>query len=197
MRYCVTTILLKDSRGAEQYQSMNSSMACRYPRFDSYERRLFSTADLLWSKSGNTRLPFGSCCFSDFGLLTALITAASRAAGQEPTADASVSGVSVKVFGRNWAEGRAEQDVRSRLVGCGLDHFPNDLGAHTFAPDQATPVDGPKDSPLRDRAGLGPGIDGHLHPSGGGHGANVAALADQVGDDPVVVTLLQVVCASA
>lgn len=47
MRYRVTTVLQDDRRGSEQYHRMNSSMACRYPRFDSGDRRLFSTALLL------------------------------------------------------------------------------------------------------------------------------------------------------
>jgi len=34
------TVLLKDRRGFEQYQSMNSSMARRYPRLDSGDLKL-------------------------------------------------------------------------------------------------------------------------------------------------------------
>jgi hypothetical protein len=47
IRNRVTTTLLKDSLGSEQYHLMNSSIACRYPRFDSGERKLSSTAALL------------------------------------------------------------------------------------------------------------------------------------------------------
>jgi hypothetical protein len=46
MRYRRTTVRFNDSRGSEQYHSMNSSMACRYPRCASEELRLFRT-DLL------------------------------------------------------------------------------------------------------------------------------------------------------
>ena len=92
MRYRVTTILLKDNRGSQQYQSMNSSMACRYPRFDFGERRLFKAADLLWSKSGSASFVFGCWRFPGFRFLIALISAASSAAGREPTPDASGSG---------------------------------------------------------------------------------------------------------
>ena len=40
----VTTALLNDSLSSEQYQAVNSSMACRYPRWDSFEGRLSRTA---------------------------------------------------------------------------------------------------------------------------------------------------------
>jgi len=43
----MTTGLLNESRGSEQYHSMNSSIACRYPRCASVELRLFRTADLV------------------------------------------------------------------------------------------------------------------------------------------------------
>src|SRR5271157_4674589 len=63
---------------------MNSSIACRYPRFDSGERRLSRTADLLWSRSGRPSFDFGRFSFEDFSLACLLIPAASTAAGQEP-----------------------------------------------------------------------------------------------------------------
>src|SRR5664279_6520339 len=63
---------------------MNSSIACRYPRFDSGERRLSRTADLLWSRSGRPSFVFGRFSFEDFRLACLLIPAASNAAGQEP-----------------------------------------------------------------------------------------------------------------
>src|SRR5271165_132335 len=63
---------------------MNSSIACRYPRFDSGERRLSRTADLLWSRSGRPSFVFGRFGFEDFRLAYLLIPAASTAAGQEP-----------------------------------------------------------------------------------------------------------------
>src|SRR5664280_1724880 len=63
---------------------MNSSIACRYPRFDSGERRLSRTADLLWSRSGRPSFVFGRFSFEDFRLACLLIPAASTAAGQEP-----------------------------------------------------------------------------------------------------------------
>src|ERR1039457_3025707 len=72
---------------------MNSSIACRYPRFDSGERRLSRTADLLWSRSGRSSFIFGRFSFEDFRLASLLIPAASTAAGQEPMPDADASGV--------------------------------------------------------------------------------------------------------
>src|ERR1022692_378736 len=72
---------------------MNSSIACRYPRFDSGERRLSRTADLLWSRSGRPSFVFGRFSFEDFRLARLLIPAASTAAGQEPMPDADASGV--------------------------------------------------------------------------------------------------------
>src|SRR4029077_8845842 len=45
--------------GSEQYHAMNSSEACRSPRWDSFEGRLFSTADFAWSRSGRFKLCFG------------------------------------------------------------------------------------------------------------------------------------------
>ena len=46
MPYRRTTVLLNESRGSEQYHSMKSSIACRYPRYASVELRLFRTADV-------------------------------------------------------------------------------------------------------------------------------------------------------
>jgi hypothetical protein len=43
-RYRNKTVLLKENRSSEQYHSMNSSIACRYPRCNSGERRFPSTA---------------------------------------------------------------------------------------------------------------------------------------------------------
>ena len=64
---------------------MNSLMACRYPRLDSGERRLSTTAALLWSRSGRASFDFGRFNVADFRLARLLIPAASRAAGRKPT----------------------------------------------------------------------------------------------------------------
>jgi hypothetical protein len=51
--------LLNESRGSEQSHSMNSSIACRYPRWASVELRLFRTANLAWSRSSSRNTVFG------------------------------------------------------------------------------------------------------------------------------------------
>jgi len=55
----VTTVLLNASLGSEQYQSMNSRMACSYERFELVDVRLFKTADFECSRSGILRTVFG------------------------------------------------------------------------------------------------------------------------------------------
>ena len=47
-------------RGSEQYQSMNSQMACSYERFELADVRLFKTADFDCSRSASLRIVFGS-----------------------------------------------------------------------------------------------------------------------------------------
>ena len=49
-RYRSTTVLLKAIRGSEQYHATKSSIANRYDRFDSDDRRVFRTALLAKSK---------------------------------------------------------------------------------------------------------------------------------------------------
>src|SRR5271157_4940379 len=56
---------------------MNSSIACRYPRFDSGERRLFNTALLLWFRSGSPSFVFGRLRFPDLRVASLLIPTAS------------------------------------------------------------------------------------------------------------------------
>src|SRR5438270_10627285 len=60
-RYRRTTVLLKASRGSEQYHAMKSSIANRYERFDSDDRRVFKTALFAKSRSGRRRTRFGVC----------------------------------------------------------------------------------------------------------------------------------------
>src|SRR6185437_9733028 len=60
-------------------------MACRYPRLDSGELRLSSTAALLWSRSGRPSFDFGRFELAGFRLARLLIPAASRAADRKPT----------------------------------------------------------------------------------------------------------------
>src|ERR1700757_4707867 len=53
MRYRVTTVLLNANRGSEQYQSMNSRIACSYVLWEQVDVRLFRTAIFDCSKSPN------------------------------------------------------------------------------------------------------------------------------------------------
>ncbi len=55
-----------------------------YPRLDSGEGRLSSTAALLRSRSGRPSFDFGRFDVADFRLACLLIPAASNAPGQEP-----------------------------------------------------------------------------------------------------------------
>ncbi len=47
-----------------------------------------------------------------------------------------------------------------------------------------------KNTALADVGRIGPLVDGHLDPSGNRHGSNVTTLADQIGDDPMILALL-------
>lgn len=51
-------------------------------------------------------------------------------------------------------------------------------------------VDRAKDRALRDTRGRRPGVDGGFDPTRDGYGPDVARLTDEVGDDPVVLPLL-------
>src|SRR3984957_13932573 len=66
--YRRTTVLLKASRGSEQYQATNSSIACWYPRLESGEPRLRRTAAFDCSRSGIPSLVLGRL-FLPFALL--------------------------------------------------------------------------------------------------------------------------------
>jgi len=66
---------LKANRGSEQYQSMNSRIACSYVRWEQADVRLFSTAVFDCSKSGNFRTDFGDrlrFAERDFAIVAAL-----------------------------------------------------------------------------------------------------------------------------
>jgi hypothetical protein len=60
--YRRTTVLLKASLGSEQYQVTKSSIANRYDRRDSDERRVFRTAVFAKSRSGKRSTRFGEEC---------------------------------------------------------------------------------------------------------------------------------------
>ena len=91
-------VRLTASRGAEQYQSTNSSIACRYPRYASGQERLLRTADFATSRSGNRStvlaarplaLRFAFCFITRglhrHGLIMYLLTSTSVRFGRQPT----------------------------------------------------------------------------------------------------------------
>jgi hypothetical protein len=59
-----------------------------------------------------------------------------------------------------------------------------------FAPGATGLVDGSKHGALGDAGGRRPCVDARLHPNRHGHRSDVSGLSEQVGDDPMVVTLL-------
>jgi hypothetical protein len=61
--YRRTTVLLNASRGSEQYQATNSSIACWYPRLESGEPILRRKTALDISRLGITSLVFGRLFF--------------------------------------------------------------------------------------------------------------------------------------
>jgi len=61
-------VLLKASRGSEQYQSMKSGMAWSYARCELGDVRLLRTADLDCSRSGSRRTVLGLRLRFDLGM---------------------------------------------------------------------------------------------------------------------------------
>ena len=101
-----------------------------------------------------------------------------------------------------FATGQVAQPAHVRRRSCGAsfsmpacaaagpDDIPQHLRLHPVAPDPAGLVDGPKDAPLGDGGGRRPSIDRGLDPLRDGHGPDMAALSDEIGDDPVLLPLL-------
>src|SRR5215469_2015466 len=63
MRYRRTTVRFKTSRGSEQYHSTKSVIARSYVRLPLFDVRLFRTAVLDCSRSGNANTCFGGRFF--------------------------------------------------------------------------------------------------------------------------------------
>src|ERR1035441_2773929 len=91
---------------------------------------------------------------------------------------------------------RPSQIVRSQNVDASqLRVFPNDPPDH-FLSDSITPhMAGPGDTTENESGfnsrGGDPGVYGHFYPGRNGNSANVTALAEQIDDCPVVVSLLK------
>jgi len=75
--------------------------------------------------------------------------------------------------------------LQARSLAAGLDDVPHDILRDAFSPYLSRPGDGSKDPSLRNPGCSGPLIERRFHPFWNGHGADVAALADQVYHCPV------------
>jgi hypothetical protein len=73
----------------------------------------------------------------------------------------------------------------------GLHHTPDNLRAECTLPNSLGLVDCAKDGVSIDLGGIQPIIYCRFDPAGNWHGPHVAALADQISDDPMLFPLLQ------
>lgn len=90
---------------------------------------------------------------------------------------------------------RAPKIVRRQLVDARASRrrpndVPHDPGGHPIAPDPTDLVDRAEYASVRNCGRGRPAIDGHLHPGRDGNGPYVSAFAHQVGNDPVILALL-------
>src|SRR5262249_53258318 len=73
-----------------------------------------------------------------------------------------------------------------------LHDMPNDFLCDAFTPRRAPPADTPEQPPSRDLRRCGPAVNRRLDPAGHRYGSDVRGFADQIGDDPVILSLLKV-----
>jgi hypothetical protein len=90
---------------------------------------------------------------------------------------------------------RATEIVRRQFLDAGVgrgapDDVPEHLRRLAIAPDSPRLVDRAKDAPVRQTRRLRPGVYGGLHPRRHRDRSDVSALADEIGDDPVLLPLL-------
>jgi len=71
-------------------------------------------------------------------------------------------------------------------------HAPDDLGAEACSPDPSRFIDRAKESASGDSRSPHPTVDSSFHPIRRRNGLYVAALADEIGNDPVLLPLLNV-----
>ena len=83
--------------------------------------------------------------------------------------------------------------LQARSLAAGLDYVPYDILRDAFSPHLSRSGNGSKDPSLRDPGCHCPLIECRFYPFWNGHGANVAALADQVHHCPVTLTHLDLV----
>ena len=87
------------------------------------------------------------------------------------------------------------QVVRRQLVDAGVgrrraDDIPQHLGRHAISPHPPGLVDGTEDWAMGNPSRGRPRVDSRLHPGWDRDGSHVSALADQIGDHPVVLAPL-------
>ena len=80
--------------------------------------------------------------------------------------------------------------LQARSLAAALDHVPDDILRDAFPPHLSRSGNPPKDPSLRDPGCHYPLIKRRLDPLWNRHGADVAALADQVYDCPVTLAHL-------
>jgi hypothetical protein len=83
--------------------------------------------------------------------------------------------------------------LQSRSLAASLDYVPHNILRDVFAPHLSRSGDCSKDPSLRDPGCRSPLIERGLHPFWNGHGADVAALADQVYHSPVPLAHLDLI----
>src|ERR1039458_9121698 len=101
---------------------MNSSIACRYPRFDSGERRPSRTAHLLWSRSGRPSFDLGHFGFGGVPLECLLIPSAkwwswARLRPQLPAWSSSHSKMSTRATLSNLIRRNKQPDASPGILG--------------------------------------------------------------------------------
>jgi hypothetical protein len=75
--------------------------------------------------------------------------------------------------------------LQARSLAASLDHIPHDILRDAFPPHLSRPCDGSKDPSFPNPGCRRPLIERSFDPFWNGHGANVAALANQVHHGPV------------
>src|SRR5436190_19136788 len=82
--------------------------------------------------------------------------------------------------------------IKTTLRGPRLYHAPYDFRTEAACRDSAGLVNRPKDGAGRDAGSVQPVVDCNLDPGRDWHRSNVTTLANQVSDDPVLFSLLEV-----
>jgi hypothetical protein len=83
---------------------------------------------------------------------------------------------------------RQLDDARARRSGA--HYIPEDLRRHAVSPHAPSLIDRAEHRAVRDPGCHRPGVHGSLHPCWNRDGAHVIGLADEIGDDPVLLPLL-------